>query len=86
VVAPAAGGPIDLVVHGYNGFLWVPGSETSLIGGVDELVRNPVKRERLGSQARQSVKDRTWHAVMDELEGHYLSVFCGLVFAYRGMS
>jgi len=86
VVAPASGGPLDLVQHGHNGFLWTEASRYSLVGAVTELVQYPVKRERLAANARPSVDIRPWSGVMDELEGHYQSVIGGLSFAYRGVA
>jgi len=86
VVAPASGGPLDLVQHGHNGFLWTEASRYSLIGAVAELAKYPVKRERLAANARPSVEVRPWCGVMDELEGHYRSVIGGLSFAYRGVA
>ena len=83
VVAPAAGGPLDLVRHDVNGYLWTEHSSVSLNGAVEELVRHQVKRERLAAMARPSVESRTWSSVMDELEGHYMTVTSGLGFAYR---
>lgn len=83
VVAPAAGGPLDLVRHDVNGYLWTEHSAVSLNGAVEELVRHQVKRERLAAMARPSVESRTWSSVMDELEGHYMTVTSGLGFAYR---
>ena len=85
VVAPAAGGPLDLVQHGVNGYLWTEHSAVSLNGAVEELTRHPMKRERLAQAARGSVESRSWASVMDELEGHYMSVASGLGFAYRGV-
>lgn len=86
VVAPASGGPLDLVQHGHNGFLWTEMSRYSLVGAVAELAKYPVKRERLAANARPSVEVRPWCEVMDELEGHYRSVIGGLSFAYRGVA
>ena len=86
VVAPASGGPLDLVQHGHNGFLWTETSRYSLVGAVVELAKYPVKRERLAANARPSVEVRPWCGVMDELEGHYRSVIGGLSFAYRGVA
>ena len=86
VVAPASGGPLDLVQHGHNGFLWTETSRYSLVGAVTELAKYPVKRERLAANARPSVEVRPWCGVMDELEGHYRSVIGGLSFAYRGVA
>lgn len=86
VIAPASGGPLDLVQHGHNGFLWTETSRYSLVGAVAELAKYPVKRERLAANARPSVEVRPWCGVMDELEGHYRSVIGGLSFAYRGVA
>ena len=86
VVAPASGGPLDLVQHGHNGFLWTETSRYSLVGAVAELAKYPVKKERLAANARPSVEVRPWCGVMDELEGHYRSVIGGLSFAYRGVA
>jgi phosphatidylinositol alpha 1,6-mannosyltransferase len=86
VIAPAAGGPLDLVLHGFNGYLWNPSSSVSLKGAVVELVRHQVKRERLASNTRSSIESRPWVSVMRELEGHYCSLIDGLEFAYMEMS
>ena len=67
VVAPAQGGPLDLVRHLDNGMLWSPGVEASLTGAIAELVHDPVLRGELALRARSSVLDRSWNAVMDEL-------------------
>lgn len=82
VVAPSSGGPVDLVQHGVNGYLWSPNSGVSLVGAVDELVRSPAHREHLASEARNTVVHRTWDSVLVELVGHYKSVMSGLAFAY----
>lgn len=74
VVAPAAGGPLDLVGHGVNGFLWSPEQPEMLAGAVAELAADASLRVRLGSAARASVEHRPWSAVMDELIGHYRRV------------
>jgi phosphatidylinositol alpha 1,6-mannosyltransferase len=86
VIAPANGGPLDLVQHGVNGYLWTESTPGSLKGAVEELVKYPVKLERMASHSRTSVEHRTWTSVMDELEGHYKSVIGGLSFAYRELS
>ncbi len=86
VVAPASGGPLDLVQHGVNGYLWTESTRGSLAGAVEELVHFPMKRERMAANARPSVEQRTWSTVMSELEGHYRSVIGGLSFAYKEMA
>ncbi len=86
VVAPAAGGPLDLVQHGVNGFLWNPQSPVALVGGVHELANSPMLREQMGRAARASVRERTWPTVMDQLVGHYRAAIGGLAFAYGAVA
>ncbi len=86
VVAPAAGGPLDLVQHGVNGFLWNPQSPVALVGGVHELANSPMLREQMGRAARASVEQRTWPAIMDQLVGHYRATVGGLAFAYGAVA
>lgn len=74
VVAPAAGGPLDLVDHGRTGWLVPPGSPTMLRGAVAALVRAPALRAEMGATGRATVADRSWTAVGDELLDHYRSV------------
>ena len=72
VVAPAQGGPLDLVRHLDNGLLWSPGTPASLKGAVGELVNDAALREHLAHRARASVAHRDWTAVMDELFDRHL--------------
>jgi phosphatidylinositol alpha 1,6-mannosyltransferase len=74
VVAPASGGPIDLVRHGHTGYLWNPAAPESLVGAVGDLVQSPVLRRRFGLAARASVLERPWSALAHELVEHYHSV------------
>lgn len=86
VVAPAAGGPLDLVQHGVNGFLWAPQRKNTLVETVQELVVNEGIRFHCASNARESVQHRTWESIMKELVGHYHAVTQGLSFAYRAVA
>ncbi|NDC91871.1 MAG: glycosyltransferase family 1 protein, partial [Acidimicrobiia bacterium] len=45
VIAPAVGGPLDLVQHGHNGFLWSPQRNDTLYESVNEIVTNHAIRE-----------------------------------------
>ncbi|KGJ73278.1 glycosyl transferase [Cryobacterium roopkundense] len=74
VVAPAAGGPIDLVVHGTNGFLFTPDSEPDLRRCVETLVRDSGLRHRMGEAGRRAVLGRSWHSVCASLLEHYEEV------------
>jgi len=74
VVAPAAGGPVDLVVDGETGLLVAPHSDAALADAVDRLAASPHLRQRMGAAARLLVRDRSWAAVGDELIEHYSAV------------
>lgn len=77
VIAPAVGGPLDLVQHGLNGFLWSPHRNDTLFESVNEIVINHAVRESCANNARSTVEHRTWDSVMGELVGHYRSVIFG---------
>ncbi|MFE9202056.1 glycosyltransferase family 4 protein [Micromonospora sp. NPDC007230] len=71
VVAPASGGPVDLVESGVTGLLVPPDDGDALAAAVAELVADPDRRTRYGTAARAAVSRRSWSAVGDELVGHY---------------
>ena len=77
VVAPAAGGPVDLVQDGVTGYLVTPGDAAALAGGAARLVADPAARAAQGGAARQRVLARSWSAVGDALIGHYTAVLAG---------
>lgn len=75
VVAPAAGGPLDLVDHGRTGLLYDPVDRASLRRAVETLIGDLELRRSLARQARRQVTGRTWSAVVDELVNvHYAAV------------
>lgn len=74
VVAPASGGPLDLVRPGEVGLLYPPGAPSALRRCVTTLVADAALRARMGERAHRSVRDRTWDVICDELIGHYRSV------------
>lgn len=71
VIAPASGGPLDLVKPGHNGLLYPPGDDAMLRDLVSRLVDDPVERHRLGATGREMVAGRSWRALGDELVQHY---------------
>ena len=71
VVAPAAGGPLDLVAHGRTGFLFPPRDESAVTDAVRTLAADPALRAEYGTAARAMVEGRTWAAVGDQLIAHY---------------
>ncbi len=71
VVAPARGGPLDLVRHRENGYLYPPDDVGQLQGAVRRLVADPALRARQGAAARRSVDGRSWEVLGDQLVEHY---------------
>ncbi|GAA1729251.1 glycosyltransferase family 1 protein [Isoptericola hypogeus] len=71
VVAPAAGGPLDLVEHSHTGWLYPPGDRAALRRHVVDLLGDERKRRAFGVAARRGVLGRTWQHVCTELLEHY---------------
>lgn len=74
VIAPAAGGPLDLVAHGRTGLLVAPGDAAAVRDAVWSLAEDPLRRLAYGAAGRSTVEGRTWAAVGDQLVGHYEDV------------
>lgn len=74
VVAPAAGGPLDLVMPGINGALVPAGDEAAIAAVVGSLAANPKLRQAFGAAGRAAVQDRGWAELGDRLIEHYRSV------------
>ncbi len=77
VVAPAAGGPLDLVDNGATGFLVAPCDAGAIASAVSRLASDPALRAAQGRLARRRMLGRTWAALGDELIGHYQAVLEG---------
>lgn len=74
VVAPRAGGPIDLVEHGIDGFLFTPDDDHDLRRHVAALVADGPLRHRMGEAGRRAVLGRSWENVCATLFDHYGTV------------
>jgi len=74
VVAPAAGGPLDLVADGVTGFLVSPSDPGAFTAAVARLAADPAIRAAFGAAGRRKVLGRTWPALTEELTGHYAAV------------
>jgi phosphatidylinositol alpha 1,6-mannosyltransferase len=74
VVAPAVGGPVDLVDDGVTGCLVPPGEAGALASAVARLAADPAARAAQGQAGRQRVSARSWAALGDALLGHYAAV------------
>jgi phosphatidylinositol alpha 1,6-mannosyltransferase len=71
VVAPNAGGPVDLVNDGRTGYLVRPFEAEGFTEAVRDLAANPARRAAFGAAGRRTIQGRSWQAVGDELLGHY---------------
>jgi phosphatidylinositol alpha 1,6-mannosyltransferase len=71
VVAPAAGGPLDLVREGRTGHLVPPHRAAGFTEAVAALAADAGRRALFGAAGRAAIEGRTWSAVGDELLGHY---------------
>jgi phosphatidylinositol alpha 1,6-mannosyltransferase len=74
VIAPAAGGLLDLVQDGHNGLRFQPGSSADLARCVQQLQGDEWARRHLGAHARRSVEGRSWDVIGNELMQHYEEV------------
>lgn len=71
VVAPAAGGPLDLVTPGLDGELFDPTRPHALRDAVLTLRGDAALRRRMGQAGRARVEDLTWERVGDDLLAHH---------------
>src|ERR1019366_8458124 len=74
VLAPAAGGPLDLVQHGVTGYLVRPAEGGAFSFAVARLAADPAARAAFGAAGRRKVLSRSWPALTGELVGHYAAV------------
>ncbi|MGC7871548.1 glycosyltransferase family 4 protein [Desulfosporosinus sp. SYSU MS00001] len=73
VIAGMAGGLSDIVIDGYNGYLIKP-SVQNLVSSIEELVKDPNKRRRMGERGREIAAsfnkkrwDERWANVITEV-------------------
>jgi phosphatidylinositol alpha 1,6-mannosyltransferase len=71
VVAPARGGPLDLVRHGQTGFLFDPDVPGALSACAGHLAGAPAERVAMGRAGRDAVAGRSWRSLTDQLLDHY---------------
>lgn len=70
-IAPARGGPIDLINPSRTGWLYPPGDLAALRGHVRDLLGDDEKRRQFSLKARQQVEHRTWAFLCEQLLSHY---------------
>ncbi|WP_433570826.1 glycosyltransferase family 4 protein [Streptomyces sp. CA-251247] len=74
VIAPAAGGPLDLVDHLRTGLLVQPRDGEAVRTAVATLAADPQLRAAYGRAGRAAVEGRTWTVIGDALLDHYAEV------------
>jgi len=83
VVVAAAGGSLDQIINGHNGYLIPPDDIDNFAAQVTALLTDPVKRRVLGQQARALVALLDWNSCMqrfeDTLYSHVRSSASGVV-------
>ena len=70
VIAPNFGGPTDLVKHGWTGYLIDTENTYSLNHAVNQILQL-AEPALMGARARESVIERTWLSVNNQLISHY---------------
>jgi len=86
VIAPRAGGPIDLIDHGTTGYLFDPDDDSQLRAYVENLVIDAELRLAMGEAGRRSVLAKSWDAICGELLLHYQSAIASRVPAFAARS
>jgi phosphatidylinositol alpha 1,6-mannosyltransferase len=71
VIAPAVGGPLDLVTVGRTGALFPPNDAAALTEAVKVMGADPAMRAAYGLAAREFVLNRDWASTVDQLICHY---------------
>jgi glycosyltransferase involved in cell wall biosynthesis len=74
VIAPRAGGPVDHVRDGYNGFLFAPDNLAEMVALVRWLAWSPEHTRRLGAHAREYAQSQSWEEILDRLLDEYASL------------
>jgi phosphatidylinositol alpha 1,6-mannosyltransferase len=71
VIAPRAGGPVDHVIDGYNGFLFSPNDPEEMIALTRSLVWAPEYAQQIGDNARAYALSQSWEEILDALLDEY---------------
>jgi phosphatidylinositol alpha 1,6-mannosyltransferase len=70
-IAPARGGPIDLIDASHTGWLYAPGDLAGMRAHVRDLLSDDFRSQVCGRKARESVENRSWATTCAQLVGHY---------------
>lgn len=70
VLVPNAGGVVDLVLDGMNGYICQE-DPSDYARKVEKIRTNPEHRQKMSERALEYASSRPWEALMEELEGYY---------------
>ncbi|HKK71705.1 MAG TPA: glycosyltransferase family 1 protein [Candidatus Krumholzibacteria bacterium] len=70
-VCAAAGGPLDIVDHGRNGYLFTPGRHAEISSLLEWLIAHPGPSRAIGQRARIHAEANSWTNVMVGLVNRY---------------
>ena len=74
VIAPAAGGPLDIITDGVDGLLFAPGDVTGLAQLLVRLAADPELADRLGRQGRERAREFSPERTAARVEAVYARV------------
>jgi phosphatidylinositol alpha 1,6-mannosyltransferase len=77
VVAPAVGGPRDLIEHESTGLLYGPGKAAEMVSHVSRLMSDELLHARIARAGHAWVQSRTWSALGDQLIDYHRRVAFG---------
>jgi glycosyltransferase involved in cell wall biosynthesis len=64
VIAPRAGGVVENIVDGWNGYLYTPQSTDDFAKKLQRLVEDPILRQHMGKRASKTADQYSWdHAI-----------------------
>ena len=67
VLAPRAGGVVENIIDGENGFLFTPQDEDDFISKLKILVKNPNLRQAMGEKGKKCVSKYSWDETVRNL-------------------
>ena len=71
VIAAKAGGVVDTVIDGENGFFYEPNQLHQITPLIQRLRHNPQLRAEMGENGFRHAQSRSWRATMDQLVDYY---------------
>ncbi|WP_416676137.1 glycosyltransferase [Egbenema bharatensis] len=67
VIAPRAGGVVENIRDGWNGFLFTPKDQRDFVTKLQTLIQNPEQRQMMGKNGRECIADYSWDTAVKNL-------------------